>query len=344
MITDWIERAIGRFGFGAGFEKIDPRTFPEGVNPFDEFPDVESDTDVPADRGAYFPLRYVTDFFDFLKEHRSKIEVLTYADFPWEGNRHDVLDNYMCERKAWARQLETGERDKTKAYVLIQYDVDSNPHRAMELLAHPSHDGIRANVMLFNRRIDRRRYKATGEVAYTRYELDEDLLRGREAEGHVIGYHANAYEQADYDQDKALDIFEQDVNALSERFTIRFFSAHGGVPGPDGRNNHDLAFPEHLRERLVWVHNRRTMRFDGQFSDGGHNSPKRDPLQRDLRDFVRTFKPGKRYRILLHPQYYDAEPRLSRRYRGTPWYDKLMKKAAKPGHASLWRGVRLGWR
>ena len=32
--------------------------------------------------------------------------------------------------------------------------------------------------------------------------------------------------------------------------------------------------------------------FDGNYSDGGINSMKRDPAKRDLRDFVKTLKRG----------------------------------------------------
>lgn len=314
----------------------------ERENPFDEFRDLQSDQAEPAQRGAYFPRRYVTDFFEFVKANSSDIEVLSYADLPWEGNRADFAENYLREAKAWEGQLASGERDASKAYVFVQYDVDSRPQRTFALLGDPAHDGIPSNVMIFNKRIDRRRFKTTGEIAFTPYEIDEELLNKRRAEGFVVGYHSNAYEQANYNTAEALEIFDRDVKALVQRYDIAFFSAHGGVPGPDGRNNRDLPFHPDWQERLVWIHNGHYLQCAGQFSDGGHNSPLRDPKKRDLRDFVRTFRPGQRYRILLHPQYYDLNPRVSKRYGGTRWYDKMMRDAVAQPQASLWSKVRLG--
>ncbi|GFO80481.1 MAG: hypothetical protein A49_01080 [Methyloceanibacter sp.] len=307
----------------------------------DETADVPGDDYLSPRAGAYFPQRYVTDFFGFLDDHKEDIDVITYADLPW-GDDWNFADNYPGERDAWRAQLATGERDPHKAYVLLQYDVDSFPERTMDLLRQPAHLTCPANVMIFNKRIDRRRLKSMGELAYTEYTLDESLMRTLSKQGFVVGYHTNAYEQGLFDTNRALEIFDRDVRQLSERFKIEFFSAHGGVPGPEGENNCNLPFHPDWRHRLRWVHNGHTLHFDGQFSDGGHNSTKRNPINRDFRDFVRTFKPGNRYRILLHPQYYSDNPLPSRRYGGTPWYDDLMEEYAS-GSGSLWEDVALGY-
>ena len=305
-----------------------------------ETADIPGDAVLSPRAGAYFPRRYVTDFFRFLQKHETDLEVLTYADLPW-GDDWDFAGGYPAERKAWEAQLASGERDPNKAYILLQYDADSFPERSMELLREPTQALCPANVMIFNKRIDRRRLKLTGELAYTDYDLDDGLLDSLCRQHFVVGYHMNVHEQALFDMDRALKIFDQDVRELSERFPIKFFSAHGGVPGPDGRNNNGIPFHSDWQKKLRWVHNGHSPKFHSQFSDGGHNSPKLDPANRDLRDFVRKFKPGNRYRILLHPQYYSDTPLPSERYSGTAWYDEMMHESVATPTESLWKHVKL---
>ncbi len=126
-----------------------------------------------------------------------------------------------------------------------------------------------ANVMIFNKRIDRRRLKTTGELAFTDYDLDDDLLRTLSDQGFVVGYHMNAHEQALFDIDRALDLFDRDVRELSERFPINFFSAHGGVPGPDGRNNNGMPFHPDWQTKLRWVHNGHSPKFSSSLAMAG---------------------------------------------------------------------------
>jgi hypothetical protein len=299
-----------------------------------------TDENLDPRRGAYFPRRFLTDLFHFLRQHAADVEVLTYADLPW-GDDCDYRHDYPSEHRSWRGQLASGERDPNKAYIVLHYDVDSHPERTMALLREPSHARIPANVMIFNNRIDRRRLKCSGELSFTNYELDRSLLFDLTEQGFVIGYHTNAYEQALFNMKRALEIFDRDVKELSRTFNIRFFSAHGGVPGPRSKNNRDLAFHPEWQTKLKWVHNGHSLRFDGHFSDGGHNSP-RDPRLRDLRDFVARLRPGRRYRILLHPQYYGTEPRQSPRFSGTPWYDELMEASRVSNSGSLWQKVKLG--
>jgi hypothetical protein len=288
--------------------------------------------DVALEKGAYFPRSYLTELYRLLSERRDLFEVMTYADLDWVAG-DDPARSYPLEHERWTASLKDGRRDPTKIHVLIQYDVDSVPERSMGLLRDPAHRGIRANIMIFNRRIDRRLLSRTGELAYTPYPLDEELLRQAESEGSVIGYHINAHEQAVFDMARAQEIVREDIQALRKRFSIRYVSAHGGAASPKGRNNHDIPYDAGLQQDVIWVHNGRSPRFHGSFSDGGHNkSP--DPAKRDLRDFVRNMRPGRRYRILLHPQYYDATARPSQRFSGTPWYDAVLSASAagKAGH------------
>ncbi len=321
-------------------KKITPGQSKDAQAPL-ESPDALADAELDPLRGAYFPRRYLTDFFQFISDHPADLEVLTYADFPW-GDDDNYEANYPGEYKRWKDELSSGKRDPNKAYLVIQYDVDSRPERTFGLLREPEHMAVPANIMIFNKRVDRRRLKNFGEVGLTDYDLDEDCLRDFEKRGFVVGYHTNAHERAKFDLEKALDIFDADARELSGRFNLQFFSAHGGVPGPDGRNNRDLPFHPDWVDKLKWVHNGHSPHFDRQFSDGGHNSLKRDPEKRDIRDFIRTVRPGERCRILLHPQYYDVLPRLSPRFKETDWYRELLDRAARDAQTSLWADVKLG--
>lgn len=304
-----------------------------------ESPEALVDGQLGPRSGAYFPRRLLTDFFDFALQSPD-FEFITYDDLAW-GTDIDHENGYPAERKRWQEQLSSGERDPDKAYILLQYDVDSRPERTLSLLREPSHACVPANVMIFNLRVDRRALKNTGKLGFTDYAIDHAYLKECQNRGCVIGYHTNAYEQSEFDENRALDIFDRDAAALAETFDLKYFSAHGGVAGPNGKNNRDLPFHPKWRQRLKWVHNGCSPHFDRHFSDGGHNSPKRDPLDRDIRDFVRTIRPGDRCRMLLHPQYYDSNPVMSPRFRDTDWYRKLLEAHRSGTKDSLWNDVKL---
>ncbi len=296
----------------------------------------------PARRGGdrpegYFPLAYYRDFLRLLKAHKHLIRVITYRDLCW-NNDWDHAEHYPEEGAEWKRRLRHGTLDPKVIYVLLQHDVDSCPERAMQLLREEERLGLRSNVMIFNRRVNRAHLKATGEVVYTDYPLDRAYLRFlQDRHGFVIGYHCNALEQARFDLAESERVFEADVRALREDFDIEFFSPHGGAAGPGGANNHDLPIPDSLRQSLRWVANRYGPRFTGSYSDGGINSAQRNPARRDLRDFVRSWRPGGRYWVLTHPQYFaetcDRSPRLS----GTPWYEEVLRSYAEGGGGGAWR-------
>lgn len=225
---------------------------------------------------------------------------------------------------------------------MIQHDVDTQPERTHNLLRYEAARGIPSNVMIFNRRVNRRKLAATGELEFTPYPIDFKLLRVLQAQGFVIGYHANAYEQAQYDEARAREIFLQDVDSLRRQIDIRFFSAHGGTPGPGELNNRDLRLPADMLRDLVWVHNGATPYFSLSYSDGGINSPRRDPAKRDLRDFVRQWRPGNRYRVLTHPQYYHDPCRRSPRLSGAAWYEEVRTACSAGRGNQVWRGVVPG--
>jgi hypothetical protein len=209
----------------------------------------------------------------------------------------------------------------------------------MNLIRYEAVRGVPSNVMVFNRRVDRGHFISTGEMKYTQYDLDFDLLKQVQQKGFVIGYHMNAYERSKYDVELACQIFLEDIEALSRHLHIEFFSAHGGSPGPRQINNRDLDITK-LDTSLTWVHNGKTPVFDLNYSDGGINSMKRDPAKRDLRDFVKLWSRGKRYRVLTHPQYYHDPPGRSPRLSGTPWYEEVLSLYAASPRNVAWQNVQ----
>jgi hypothetical protein len=311
-------------------------------------PEKQTTKESPATAGpdnltAYIPFGYLRDFIDFLADNPDLFQILTYDDLMWQ-NEPAVNGAYPGERKAWDRAMREGRLDPDKIYILIQHDVDSRPELTFNLLKHEAARGIRSNIMIFNRLLDRKKL-AAGELEYLPYKLDFDFLRKLREQGFVVGYHANAYEQSRYDTRRALEIFRQDIEELRRQFPIRYFSAHGGVPGPGGLNNADLPLPGEMLDGLIWVHNPVTPYFRLGYSDGGINSV-RDLTQLDLRNFVRQWRPGNRYRVLIHPQYYHTTCKPGSRLRGTQWYEEVWA-AYHGGQAhNIWADVEsnsAGW-
>lgn len=294
-----------------------------------------------SSRGAHLPVGFLAGFLDFLAAHRDRLEPITYADLDW-GDDYNGEDRYPEERARW-RELSKDLKGAGRAQVLVQHDVDARPHRTHAVIEAERERGIPANVMVFHRRVDRPRLKARGELALTEYPLDGDLLRAAEKGGFVVGYHFNAMERALWDQNRAREIFTEDLRVLREQYTIEFVSAHGGVVGPGDSRNRNLVPPDMRALGARWVHNGQSPRFTANYSDGGLNGTKRDPAGRDLRDFIRTLRPGGRYRVLLHPQYYSDPWEPAPGLDGTPWYDDLLSAYAADPEADSWTGVELSW-
>lgn len=294
-------------------------------------------------QGGYFPLEYFVEFIKFLK-NKENIELITYADLAWQESQ-GTESIYEVEKRNWQKQLKSGERDPKKIYVLLQHDVDSRPERSMRVIQEEAALGIPSNVMIFARRHNRKELKNSSTLQYTDYELDADILKQVEQEhGFIIGYHCNAYEQALYDLPVAQQRMIDDINELRKDYTIKFWSAHGGVPGPNGNNNNTIVPPKQVIEDTLWVHNGATPFFDGNYSDGGLNNKNRDPKNRNLSDFVATWRPGKRYRILTHPQYYNSPPQYNEWLGTAEWYQSIFvtyEQSGKggwvaPPHERLW--------
>jgi len=279
--------------------------------------------------------------FDFFQRNSDKIQVITYQDIFSESDDYNYREGYPTEKSQWLNGIKANKIDASKAYVLLQYDIDSQPQRTMDLLNHPSHENVPANIMRFAQRVDRRLLKTTDKLEYTEYPLDTELLNRLCKKRFLVGYHSNCYERSHHDNTLAPQILEQDIQSLQKEHDISFYTAHGGIPCQNKKNNRDVIPLEKTAEQVRWVHNGATPFFNKQFSDGGHNSPLRDPIDRDLRDFIRNIEPGGRYRILIHPQYYANNFSLSKRYSGTSWYDSMAQETQNNEIYDSWQDVKL---
>ena len=275
-----------------------------------------------------FPGYYLNSFYRMLMDPENDIEVLTYADLTFGGD-DEYEQNYPKEREIWLQSLSDGSRDPSKKYVFIQHDVDHAPERTNEMLEFQSSLGLRSNVMIFNKPVNRSLLQKSDVLQLEDYEIDIPLYLELQKKGWVFGYHSNAYERAHFDQQDAQRIFIEDVKELrSTGLAIEFYCPHGGVRDSNGNTNNSINTPESLRSSLKWTLNKHTIKFDGSFSDGGFKS-RDDWDYLDLRRFVEKWEPGKRYRILFHPQYYGGddfspfEPMLK-----SEWYAEIcsMKK------------------
>ena len=288
---------------------------------------------------SYIPYSYISGFLKFLARNKDRIKVITYDDLCWAPGDTN-LDHYKSEFQRWESEKREGRIDNKYIYLILQHDVDSQPARTKEVLLDELRYGIPSNVMIFNKRINRKLLGATGVVEIGDYDIDWPLLKKIQRDaGFVIGYHCNAYERAGFCREKAVEIMHRDIRELSEHVPIKYLSAHGGVRDANGLSNASLDLPEEFATRIRWIHNRYTIRLHAQYSDGGING-KRDPSSRDLRTFAETWEPGKRYRVLLHPQYYDYTYSTSSRLMDAAWYQELIFDSKNP-EFDPWADVKL---
>ena len=254
---------------------------------------------------GYLPFEFLGDFLTLISSEGKVFQGLHYGDLNWCGN-YSLDEMYALEWQAW---LENGRKTLgDKVGTLLQFDIDSEPERGMEVVRLLEKSGIRASVMVFNNRINRRELRESGKVRFTDYDLDFGLLNSLATKGHIsVGYHTNAMEQALWNPEASLEIFQKDVEELRAKFgSIEIFSPHGGIAGPSKTNNHDIPMTSHLQEemKIRWVHNRRAPRFNSAFSDGGFSNPNRPEARLDFVKFASALLPRQRARVLIHPQYF----------------------------------------
>jgi len=296
-----------------------------------------------ASKGAFIPFGFFLGFLDFLTRHRNEIDLVTYDAIAWDCEPDDGRTRFKKEWKHFTKSISPSLKSEGRAQLLIQHDVDSYPHRTNQAVAAEAERNVPTTSMIFTRRLDRKQLQRDGVVAETPYDLDLSLLSELTASGFHVGYHSNAMEQANFDQQMARRIFESDISSLRERFNIQYFSPHGGARGPKGQKNRDLdhGFTRSLGVR--YVHNGGGPNFSSSYSDGALNATKIDPRERDLRDFIASMSPGGRYRILLHPQYYDYAFDESETLSQAQWYRQLVHESRLGDSPDPWQDVTLKW-
>ncbi len=289
----------------------------------------ELDTEAasPPDVG-YMPVAYLNGFLQFLHRHRDVVELLTYERFHWASDDYDPATMYKAEHAAWRAWLAGAPERQRKIYLNLQLDVDGYPECTNRLLERMRALGIRCNVMIFNKHVSRRLLSSTNEIVPEEYPIDYALLQQNSPDPFVVGYHTNAVERGRYEMPRALELFEEDVVELRQSFPhLRFFSPHGGVPGPDRLNNNGIDIGEELQRRLNvrWVHNRRYPAHAANYTDGAINSGRRPQEDYQFETFVRKWRPGRRYQMLIHPHHYGDARRPGSVFSGSPWYENLWR-------------------
>ena len=248
---------------------------------------------------APFPFSHYESILQGLLD-RGDVEFVTYDDFDWEDD-YDYKNAYPGEWVRWRQSLANQTRDPKKVYVLIQHDSDSGPQATMEMAALEAKLGVRSSLMVFNK------WRGASESGVVSpYPLDWDFMRSLKEAGFTVGYHCNALHNANYDVSRVYEEFLLDCQSFDEKMgNTRFFSPHGGKADPDGKVNASFEYPDETGTKLRWVHNRFSVKFNGYYSDGGLVTRliKGDPLI-DLEAWSKTLVPGRRYRALVHPQYY----------------------------------------
>lgn len=276
-----------------------------------------------------FPFDYLLDFIKFLKSS-DRFNIITYDDLDWshELGRDEI---YRAEFRSWNERVKASDELSNKISVLIQFDVDSSSRTTTRYVSDMLKIGAPANVMLFNKRINRQLLSDTGIVEEVGYPIDDELYLNAQNRGFVVGYHTNAVERAQHDLNRAVEIFRQDLNDLRSRFpSLRYFSPHGGVRSASGLNNNDLPYDEVVNEELgtFWVHNRNAPSFNHRFSDGGIVGRAQDPDRVNLRAAVKDWRVGNRCRVLLHPQYYGGDAPDTR--------ERLRILMSQENHREIW--------
>ncbi len=249
---------------------------------------------------------------------RGDVRFMTYDDLLWEDDT-DHAHSFPEEWERW-RQRVRGDKDmQKKVHVLIQHDTDSGPAETLAMARLEADFGVRSSIMTFARRPLR-----VGEPAIEDYRIDWDGLHSLVHQGFVVGYHCNALHLTCFDEDGAPNAFTEDLVALKHRgFKIDYFTAHGGPSSPTGAGNSAIDYPGLTGSPVRWVNTRFSPRFDGYFSDGGKGS-NRSGVERfsDLREFVASMRPGGRYRILVHSQYFEPIDMHSAMCLLPPWPER----------------------
>lgn len=301
----------------------------------------------PRQKFAMLPIRFITDLYQLLLESR-KLNFIDFSDLRFSTNADISTEDglravYKEEYRNWRNQASASDRRIT---VLIQHDSDDGPKETEYLCTLESELGIKSTTAVFANKMGH-------DGRCSTYGIDYALLRRLQVErGMCFAYHCNAAELASYDSSRVASVFNSDIEFLENQgLVIKFFSPHGGVVGPDGRNNHSYYYPEFSRRRLLWTHNRFAPS-GTRYSDGSWLGRIRKlDSGLDLRGFLvsQLAKPNphtNRLFMLIHPQYYFAIDSVAaeEHFPTNPWLREFWDLYSRGASAAFWEPVRAALR
>ena len=268
-----------------------------------------------------FPWSLVEEIISILKQ--KQVVFATYAQFPVKleqlhktdvsflkeylrfciGERAALWELYYLKRYQYhhlvrriLRQLPSHPKDwiprTNKSTVILQHDADRQPYKTLDMMKlEQALNVVSSNFFFFERNV--------WDNDIEPYELDVEHLVEMERKGFEIGYHLNAYELADYDLEAAFKLIERDINWFRNNFNLKSFVPHGGKPGKNNLNNHEVPYEGILRN-YTWCYNGMGIYSDRLWSDGNiYFEQVEDP-----REVAKSIQPGHRAVFLMHPQYY----------------------------------------
>lgn len=256
---------------------------------------------MPTKEYGRFPYEYAEKVIKYINNKKDIFKIITYNNLLWDED-YNYSNNYQKEYTKWLEN-----KNSSKIYLIIQHDVDMFPERTLRMMELERELGIKTNVMIFNKYLNRKTLQETGKVIYEEYLTDETITRLQDFEknGFSIGYHINAYEQALFNIEKAEEIFIEDVKELRKIFNIKTCSAHGGAKDSNGGCNFILKIPEILADNIRWVNNTHGITCNRIYTDSRLLREEETPIQ-----FLESCTVGNRYQMVIHPQFYH-----------TPWKD-----------------------
>jgi hypothetical protein len=262
------------------------------------------------------------------------IKFITYDDLLW-AEENDYKAGYQSEWISWQKGLKSGEIDSKFIYILIQHDSDSGPIHTVDMLDMEKELNVKSSTMIFARW---RGIDDGGEVV--KYPINFPRLLSSHFQDFCFGYHCNAFQISNFNDLKVFDEFATDIDYLSSMFPVKYFSPHGGKKSSDGIMNASFDYINYFNNHPViskirWVHNRFSPKFNGYYSDGGligriHGDSHH---KLNLQEFINSLIPGRRYRILVHPQYYSDrffQPLHHLNHQLPQWYIDTMPNYSNP--------------
>lgn len=279
------------------------------------------------DKETFFPFRLVEEVIDILKA--KNCEFVTYSDYNLKLI-HPKLDGFSYFREFIDYSLNGKSRIgklsvltrwtlmkliKNKGIfdflqhesirkgpvVVLQHDADQQPFKTIDMMKLEEELGVVSSSYFFR--------KQNLDFDNT-YEVNIQTLSELEGKGFEIGYHLNAYERAEYNEDLYQIYLNEDLSFFNENFDLRTFVPHGGNPSKEGKNNDHIAYVKPLRQ-FSWCYNGKGFWQNESWSDGNIYFENIE----DPRIVASRLRKGQRGMFLMHPQYYGNE--LS------PLHDKL---------------------